>query len=100
MNCKLIALCVVSMFAGLVEAQPQVVSDSACEKYAVDIAAFATCENGRVTRAAPLPVARSDPAWVQPLVDDAGYPMPPAPAALPRDPQSLTLAGHYLTAQD
>ena len=32
-------------------AQPQVVADSACDKYAVDIAAFATCENGRVVRA-------------------------------------------------
>ena len=27
----------------------QVVGDEACQTYAVDIAAFATCENGRVT---------------------------------------------------
>jgi len=28
----------------------QVVGDEACRTYAVDIAAFATCENGRVTK--------------------------------------------------
>ena len=34
-------------------AQAQVVADSACEKYAVDIAAFATCDS-------PTRVARAD----------------------------------------
>jgi hypothetical protein len=30
----------------------QVVDDSACERYAVDIASFATCEDGRVVKPA------------------------------------------------
>lgn len=32
---------------------PQVVGDEACEKHAIDIEAFATCEGGRVVRPAP-----------------------------------------------
>ena len=36
----------------------QVVGDEACQTYAVDIAAFATCENGRVTKPeSPAPAA-------------------------------------------
>ena len=36
------------MLAGA--ATPQVVGDEACERYAVDIAAFATCVDGKVVR--------------------------------------------------
>jgi rhodanese-related sulfurtransferase len=100
MKRKLIALCLISIFTRSAYAAPQVVADSACEKYAVDIAAFATCENGRVARAETVPAIQSRQAWVQPLVDDAGVPLAPVPAALPRDRQAQTTAGHYLTAQD
>jgi len=33
----------------------QVVDDSACERYAVDIASFATCEDGKVVKAVDDP---------------------------------------------
>lgn len=36
----------------------QVVDDSACERYAVDIASFATCEDGKVVKAADDPPGR------------------------------------------
>lgn len=100
MKRKGIALWVASMFVGHAAAQPQVVADSACDKYAVDIAAFATCENGRVVRAESVPAVPAKQAWAQPLVDDAGVPLPTVPAALPRDRHAQTTAGHFLTAQD
>lgn len=76
---------------------PQTVADSACPKYSVDIAAFATCEGDRVVKPdamidyLPMPIA---------LVDDAGNPLPPTLAAIPRDPLSLTDAGNYLTVSE
>ncbi|MEO6928061.1 MAG: hypothetical protein ABI190_02750 [Casimicrobiaceae bacterium] len=39
------------MTATMALASPQVVGDDACEKYAVDIESFATCEDGKVVRA-------------------------------------------------
>lgn len=39
-----------SLFAITAGAAPQVVGDQACERYAVDIAAFATCVDGKVVR--------------------------------------------------
>jgi rhodanese-related sulfurtransferase len=63
---RLLPLCVapaVSM------AQIQVVGDDACPKFAVDIAAFATCDGDRVSRAASEPamvVAAIPPAEVPP----------------------------------
>lgn len=36
---------------------PQVVGDEACPKFAVDIAAFATCEGDRVVKPAPATAA-------------------------------------------
>ncbi len=44
--------CAVAQTVCLAAAHAQVVADSACEKYAVDIAAFATCDSPtRVARA-------------------------------------------------
>jgi hypothetical protein len=45
-------------------AQAQVVADSACEKYAVDIAAFATCDSP--TRVARAEVEKEDAAAPRP----------------------------------
>ncbi len=39
-----------AMTATMAIASPQVVGDDACEKYAVDIQSFATCEDGKVVR--------------------------------------------------
>lgn len=44
MNAQVIYVFVVQALI-MLSAQVQVVADSACEKYAVDIAAFATCDN-------------------------------------------------------
>jgi hypothetical protein len=45
----------------------QVVGDEACEKYAVDIASFATCVDGKVTRAEDAPVVAARPAKPPPV---------------------------------
>jgi hypothetical protein len=52
-----------SLQVGIVAASPQVVGDEACERNAVDIASFATCEGNTVVRPAavdayPPPAAR------------------------------------------
>jgi hypothetical protein len=49
-----------ALFGGLVGSAHaiQVVGDAACEHYAVDIAAFATCEDGRVVKPEASRVAR------------------------------------------
>lgn len=75
-------------------ATPQTVADDACPKYAVDIAAFATCEGDRVVK----PVSNEFPSPPRALVDDEGNPLPSSPAAIPRDRMAQTSLGHYLTA--
>ena len=77
-------------------ATPQTVGDDACPKYAVDIAAFATCDGDKVTKPepdTPLPTPIL-------LVDDEGNPLPPRDEAIPRDVHAQTHHGHYLTARD
>lgn len=63
----------------------QVVDDSACERYAVDIAAFATCEGGRVVKPESARDARPAPdrktAAKAPAKDDGAA----KPASLARD---------------
>lgn len=53
----------------------EVVADSACPKYAVDIAYFATCEGDRVAKAAPPQTAATAPTTAKagepPLVNHA-----------------------------
>ena len=62
-----------SLALGPVHASPQVVGDEACARYAVDIAAFATCEDGRVVRPAEdAPAPPPPPA--RPLVWRAATP--------------------------
>ena len=61
----------------------QVVGDAACERYAVDIAAFATCEDGRV-------VKPETPAIVVPAPDRSAAPK--APAKDDRAANAATLA--------
>lgn len=78
------------LWCGMIQASPQAVADSACPKYAVDIAAFATCEGDRV-------VAPDGEVPLRPLVDDNGLAVPASPAAAPRDPRSRSAAGLYLT---
>lgn len=39
-------------------------------------------------------------AWVRPVVDDDGNPMPSSDAAIPLDPLSRSEFGHYLTAKE
>ena len=77
-------------------AAPQTVGDGACPKYAVDIAAFATCVGDRVV----VPDAETLPGPPVMLVDDDGNPMPPRVDAIPGDPLALTHRGHYLTVAD
>ena len=55
----------------------QVVDDSACERYAVDIASFATCEDGRVAR----PVDEATPRAAADAATTAGTPDPRADAS-------------------
>lgn len=81
------------LWCGLIQATPQTVADSACPKYAVDIAAFATCEGDRV-------VTPDDEVPLRPLVDDDGFALPTNPAAMPRDPRSRSPAGLYLTPME
>lgn len=54
------------------------VGDEACQTYAVDIAAFATCENGRVTKpegpAAPVRAPDRPAAATAPAHDGAAAP--------------------------
>jgi len=52
-----------ALFGGLVASAHaiQVVGDAACDYYAVDIAAFATCENGRVVTPEAPQAARPAP---------------------------------------
>ncbi len=78
------------LWCGVTYATPQTVADAACPKYAVDIAAFATCEGDRV-------VAPDSDVALRPLVDDDGFAMPTNPVAMPRDPRSRSAAGLYLT---
>ena len=77
-----------------VAATPQTVSDEACPKFAVDIAAFATCEGDRVVK----PAREALPVAPRTLVDDEGNPMPSSAEAIPKDPLAQTHHGHYLTA--
>lgn len=91
----LVSGAVVSL-AALAGATPQTVGDDACPKYAVDIAAFATCNGDRITtpdkaNAVGMPIA---------LVDDYGNPMPPRMEAIPMDLGARTQSGNYLTAED
>ena len=61
MNGKRWTTLAVASLIGPLAAQAQVVSDDACPKYAVDVAAFATCDDDRVARsdsAAALPAAK------------------------------------------
>jgi hypothetical protein len=53
---------------GATQASPQVVGDEACLYHAVDVASFATCEDGKVVR---------------PAMDSAGVAAPP-----PREPRA------------
>ncbi|MFO1414101.1 MAG: hypothetical protein U1F10_09420 [Burkholderiales bacterium] len=96
-----------SLAAGVAHATPQVVGDEACARYAVDIAAFATCEDGRVVRpddaeaAAGARAAGAGPsAWIavpapaasplaRTLLAQAAVAAAPAPerACAPADPQ-------------
>lgn len=75
-------------------ATPQTVSDEACPKYAIDIAAFATCEDDRVVK----PTREVLPVAPRALVDDEGNPLPSSADAIPQDPLAQTHHGHYLTA--
>lgn len=63
----------------------QVVGDAACEYHAVDIAAFATCENGRVVKPeaaqAPRPAPDRTAAAKAPAKGDGAA----KPASLARD---------------
>lgn len=81
------------LWCGVIQASPQTVADSACPKYAVDIAAFATCEGDRV-------VAPDDEVPLRPLVDDEGLSMPAGSAAAPRDPRARSATGLYLTPME
>lgn len=55
-------------FSAIPLATSQVIADEACDKYAVDIAGFATCADGKLTRAKDQPAT----AWVSaPLVSGA-----------------------------
>ena len=76
----LVAACVLGLAASITlhlqvitasAASPQVVGDEACEKYAVDIESFATCEDGKVVR--PEPEATPSPA---PAPTKAALPAP------------------------
>lgn len=78
------------LYCAAARATPQTVADAACPKYAVDIAAFATCEGDRV-------VTPEEEVPLRPLVDDDGMAMPTSPAALPRDRLSRSTTGLYLT---
>ena len=89
------SLLVLVGFTTFAIATPQTVSDEACPKYAVDIAAFATCEGDRVVKpTGPLPIAP------RVLVDDEGNPLPSSAEAIPQDPLSRTHHAHYLTARE
>jgi rhodanese-related sulfurtransferase len=83
-------------FVALADATPQTVGDDACPRYAVDIAAFATCDGDRVTapdkgNAIAMPIV---------LVDDYGNTLPPRIEAIPQDMGARTKLGNYLTAED
>jgi rhodanese-related sulfurtransferase len=86
-----------TLLATAARAAPQTVADEACPKYAVDIAAFATCEGDRVVK--PEPESPTSPP-PRVLVDDEGNPLPPQVDAIPADALARTHHGHYLTAQD
>lgn len=75
-------------------ATPQTVGNEACPKYAVDIAAFATCEGDRVVK----PTRDALPVAPRALVDDDGNPFPSSADAIPHDSLAKTHHGHYLTA--
>jgi hypothetical protein len=76
-----------------VTAAIQVVGDEACEKYAVDIASFATCVDGKVTRAEDAPVAAARQARPLPVATaSAAREVVPRPEAGART-QSIVRAG-------
>lgn len=58
-----VAVAVACALAGLSGAQAQVVADSVCPKYAVDIAAFATCDGERVAQIEAVTVVTAAQAW-------------------------------------
>ena len=92
-HCATLCAALVALAA---HATPQTVGDEACPKYAVDIAAFATCEGDRVV----VPDAGVMPGPPVMLVDDEGNPMLSRAEAIPRDPLARTAQGNYLTAAD
>lgn len=92
---KVAPLLALVCFTTLATATPQTVGDEACPKYAVDIAAFATCEGDRVVKpTGPLPIT---PRF---LVDDEGNPLPSSAEAIPQDPLAQIHYAHYLTASE
>lgn len=95
LSLKVASLLVLVGFTTFAIATPQTVGDEACPKYAVDIAAFATCEGDRVVKpTGPLPIAP------RVLVDDEGNPLPSSAEAIPQDSLSRTHHAHYLTARE
>lgn len=61
-----------SFFVLQAGAAPQVVGDDACERYAVDIAAFATCVDGKVVRPADAPAPERGRPAVAPAARATG----------------------------
>jgi hypothetical protein len=74
-------------------AAPQVVGDEACEKHAVDIAAFATCEGGRVVRPAEAPPPAASAVRVAPSPARAAAPAADPDRAPRPDRRSLVQRG-------
>ncbi|MFO1317910.1 MAG: hypothetical protein U1F58_20125 [Burkholderiales bacterium] len=66
-----------SFAVAVATAGPLVVADEACTRYAVDIASFATCEDGKVVRpdaaadGGAAPVARGEGNALQVVADEA-----------------------------
>jgi rhodanese-related sulfurtransferase len=84
MNCRN-ALLPLLLAPAAALAQVQVVGDDACPKYAVDIAAFATCDGDRVAQPAPaatLRIAAVPPQEIPPIKrSDSGLHVTAAEAA-------------------
>jgi len=79
-----IFLAALAAASGESRATPQVVGDEACERHEVDIASFATCRDGRVTRPEP-----ATPDAARTVVRGALPPASAAPRARP-DGRSAT----------
>lgn len=73
-----IFLAALAAASGESRATPQVVGDEACERHEVDIASFATCRDGRVTRPEP-----ATPDAARTVVQSALPPPSAAPRARP-----------------